>query len=128
MTYAGFKSMLYADVDREDARVVAALDWIREHYTLDSNPNMPNRQSHQGLFYFYHVFAKALRAWGEPTLVDADGEAHDWRAELCDKLIGLQDADGSWVNDADRWYEGNPALVTSYALLAMQAALASAPK
>ncbi|UCG32964.1 MAG: terpene cyclase/mutase family protein [Phycisphaerales bacterium] len=123
MTYAGFKSMLYADVDREDERVKAAYEWIRSYYTLTSNPNMPKAQSKEGLYYYYHVFAKALRAWGEPTLTDAEGMTHDWREELCARLAGLQNRDGSWVNEADRWYESNPALVTSYALLAMQAAL-----
>jgi squalene-hopene/tetraprenyl-beta-curcumene cyclase len=123
MTYAGFKSMLYADVDRKDPRVVAALNWIRKYYTLDSNPNMPHQQSRQGLYYYYHVFAKAMRAWGEPTITDAQGIAHDWRADLFTALLKRQARDGSWVNDADRWYEGNPALVTAYSILAIQASL-----
>jgi hypothetical protein len=36
--------------------VRAALDWIRRHWTLDHNPNMPDARSKEGLFYFYHVF------------------------------------------------------------------------
>jgi squalene-hopene/tetraprenyl-beta-curcumene cyclase len=123
MTYAGFKSMLYAKVDRDDPRVKAAWNWIRGHYRLDSNPNMPGRQSKEGLYYFYHVFAKALQAWGEPLVIDAKGVAHDWRADLADKLTAEQRADGSWVNDADRWMEGNPHLVTAYSVLALQASL-----
>jgi len=123
MTYAGFKSMLYARVDRNDVRVRRALDWIRKHYTLDENPNMPGAQSLEGLFYYYHVFAKALAAWGEPVLIDAAGRRHNWRAELCRKLLALQRADGSWVNTAPRWMEDNPYLVTAYALLAIQTAL-----
>lgn len=70
MTYAGFKSMIYARVGRDDPRVLAALNWIRGHYTLSSNPNMPGAKSRDGLFYYYQVFAKALEAWGEPLLVD----------------------------------------------------------
>ena len=35
------------------------------------------------------------------------------------KLAELQSPDGSWTNPADRWYEGDPTLVTSYALLAL---------
>ncbi len=125
MTYAGFKSMLYADIDRKDVRVVRATDWIRRHYTLDHNPNMPGAQSKQGLYYFYHVFARAMHAWGEETIRDARGVPHRWRAELCRKLISLQRDDGSWVNEEDRWYEGNPNLVTAYAVLALQTALGS---
>ncbi len=123
MTYAGFKSLLYAKVDRNDKRVQAAVDWIRRNYTLDANPNMPNEQSKEGLYYFYHVFARAMDAWGEETVLDGKNAPHHWRAELCEKLIALQREDGSWVNEADRWYEGNPHLVTAYAILALQTAL-----
>ena len=123
MTYAGFKSMLYADVDRQDPRGQAAWDWIRRHYRLDANPNMPLAQSKEGLYYYYHVFARALEAWGEPVVVDGAGVDHDWRAELADHLLAAQHTDGSWANPADRWQEGNPALVTSYAVLALQSIL-----
>lgn len=123
MTYAGFKSMLYANVKRDDPRVKAAWEWIRGHYTLDSNPNMPQAQSREGLFYFYQVCAKALDAWGEETIVDRGGTPHKWREELSAKLCALQKPDGSWTNDADRWMEGNPHLVTAYAVLTLQTAL-----
>ena len=123
MTYAGFKSMLYAEVDRDDVRVQRAMEWIRRHYTLEHNPNMPLAQSKEGLYYYYHVFARALDAWGEERIVDARGKPHPWREELCKKLIALQQPDGSWTNEHDRWYEGNPHLVTAYAILAMQTAL-----
>ncbi len=127
MTYAGFKSMLYAQVDRQDPRVRAAWEWIGRHYTLEANPNMPGSQSEEGLYYYYHTFAKALLAWGEPTVTDAAGVAHDWRAELCEVLLRRQRPDASWVNEADRWYEGSPHLVTAYTVLALQTALGQAP-
>lgn len=123
MTYAGFKSMLYAKVSRDDPRVTAAWGWIRGHYTLESNPNMPDDKAVQGLFYYYHVFAKALAAWGEPAVVDLAGKKHDWRADLCEQLIRRQGVDGSWINTADRWQEDNACLVTAYCLLALDAAL-----
>ncbi|MCO6436221.1 MAG: terpene cyclase/mutase family protein [Phycisphaerae bacterium] len=123
MTYAGFKSMLYADLKRDDPRVVSAFDWIRRYYTLDQNPNMPEPQAHEGLYYFYHTFARALQAWGQEVITDGRGIPHPWRAELCEKLFSLQRPDGSWLNEEDRWYEGNPALVTAYSILAMQTAL-----
>ena len=58
MTYAGFKSYLYADLKPDDPRVSAAYDWIRANYTLDENPGMGGN----GLYYYYHTFAKALDA------------------------------------------------------------------
>ncbi len=123
MTYAGFKSLLYAKVDRNDPRIKAAVEWIGRHFTLDENPNMPGKQSREGLFYYYYVFARALRVWGEDVIVDGSGVPHRWREELARKLISLQRDDGSWVNEADRWFEGNPHLVTAYAVLALQTAL-----
>ena len=124
MTYAGFKSLLYADVDRNDVRVQRALEWIRRHYTLDQNPNMPSSRSQEGLYYYYHVFARAMATWGEERIVDSRGKVHHWRDDICAKLIALQRPDGSWFNESDRWYEGNMHLVTAYAMLALQTALA----
>ena len=115
MTYAGLKSFLYAGIDKDDLRVRAALDWISRHYDLTSNPGV----GQQGLFYYYHVFAKALDAYGEDLIVDADGQQHDWRSDLLVQLSDKQQPDGAWTNPADRWYEGDPNLVTSYSLLAL---------
>jgi squalene-hopene/tetraprenyl-beta-curcumene cyclase len=123
MTYSGFKSLLYAGLTRKDPRVRQAWEWIRRYYTLDENPNMPGAQSKEGLYYFFHVFARALDTWGEPVLVDAKGTRHDWRADLVKRLLELQRPDGSWVNGADRWQEGNAYLVTAYSVLSLQAAL-----
>ncbi len=123
ITYAAFKSMLYAGLSRDDPRVQATVDWLRRHWTLEYNPNMPERQSREGIFYYYHVFGRAMAAWGEPTIKDAAGTEHDWRHELVEQLARQQQSDGSWVNsDADRWMEGNPALATAYAMLGLQAA------
>lgn len=115
MTYAGLKSFLYAGVKADDLRVQAARDWIRRHYSVDSNPGMDQ----QGLYYYYHVFAKALDANGERLVPDAEGNLHNWRADLVEALAQRQQPDGSWVNPTDRWYEGDPNLVTAYSLLAL---------
>jgi squalene-hopene/tetraprenyl-beta-curcumene cyclase len=52
-------------------------------------------------------------------LVDSEGVAHDWRAELIQELARRQLKDGSWINENDRWLEGDPNLVSAYALLAL---------
>lgn len=119
MTYAGLKSFIYAHVDRDDPRVQAALRWIRNHYTLDENPGMGN----QGLYYYYHTFAKALDAYGEEVIIDADGREHPWRSELAQKLLSLQRPDGSWKNVHPRWWESNPVLATAYSVLALEICL-----
>jgi squalene-hopene/tetraprenyl-beta-curcumene cyclase len=115
MTYAGFKSLIYAGLTADDPRVQAALGYIKKNYTVDENPGM----GQIGLYYYYQAFAKALAAWGRPTLTDAKDQVHDWRAELRAALARRQNADGSWVNRADRFMEGDPNLVTSYGLLAL---------
>lgn len=123
MTYAGFKSMLYADVSRDDPRLKACLKWIQNHYTIDSNPNMPENQTQEGLYYYFHVFSKALATYGEDTITDARGEKHIWRKDLCDKLVSLQQSDGHWINDSTRWLEGDANYVTAMAILSLQTAL-----
>jgi squalene-hopene/tetraprenyl-beta-curcumene cyclase len=115
MTYAGLKSMIYAGVSPDDPRVKSAYKWIQQHYTLDENPGMADN----GLYYYYHTFAKALATIGAHKIIDADGNEHDWRKELAEKLASLQKDDGSWVNSNVRWLEGDPNLVTAYALLAL---------
>jgi squalene-hopene/tetraprenyl-beta-curcumene cyclase len=72
-----------------------------------------------GLYYFYHTASKALSVLGEPTFTDAEGTKHDWRDELSSAILARQRADGSWANANERWLEGEPVLVTSYALLAL---------
>lgn len=115
MTYAGLKSMIYAGVKKDDPRVKAALTWITMHYSLRDNPGMGK----QGLFYYYHTFAKTLSVLDLDELKDADGKSHNWRAELVATLAKQQKTNGSWINEADRWYEGDPNLVTAYGLLAL---------
>jgi squalene-hopene/tetraprenyl-beta-curcumene cyclase len=72
-----------------------------------------------GLYYYYHTFAKALDAMGVDEIEDAKGVKHDWRRELAGELAQRQQANGSWVNKDTKWFEGDPNLVTAYALLAI---------
>ena len=116
MSYAGLKSFIYADVKKEDPRVVAVINWLKRNYTLDENPGL----GQQGLYYYYNMFAKSLTALGEDTFTDIAGKTHDWRYELLNKLVTLQKADGYWQNDNNRWWENDPVLVTCYSLLSIE--------
>ncbi|MCA9266438.1 MAG: hypothetical protein KDA60_21410, partial [Planctomycetales bacterium] len=93
----------------------AALGWLQKNYDLESNPGMGTA----GLYYYYHTFAKALDAVGKDVFIDADGSEHYWRHELIAELESRQNDQGAWVNENTRWLEGDPNLVTSYALLAL---------
>jgi len=117
MTHAGLISLLFAGVDREDPRIQGAYDWIRETCTLERNPGAVGKQ---GLYYYYNAFAKSMAAFGEVELVDSQGLKHNWRNDLANKLISLQDKNGSWVNsDSPRWWEGNRDLVTAWSVIAL---------
>lgn len=124
MTYAGFKSYVYAKLPKDDIRVKAAYDWIRRNYTLDENPGAGT----QGQYYYYVTFARALDALGEPAVhtLTADGrpgETRAWAADLIRKLAAMQNEDGSFRSVNSRWMENNPVLITAYAVIAIGHAL-----
>jgi len=119
MTYAGYLSYVYARLSTDDPRVKGAEKWMQNNYTLEENPAF----GQQGLFYFYQTFALALDARGDRIFPLADGRKLDWSRELSAKLISLQKPDGTWINTADRWYESDPVICTSYSLRALGRAL-----
>lgn len=133
VTYAGFKSLIYANLDREDPRMIAAMDWISKQYALDRNPGMPEEQKLQGLFYYYLAKARALNAYGSSTIKvqrpekDAQGESiiesRDWANDLIDTIVSQQNEQGWWANTESRWMESQPVLVTAYSVIALQNAI-----
>lgn len=116
ISYGGMLSYIYANLKRDDPRAVAVFDWLRQNYTLDENPGM----GPQGLYYYLHTMTKALTIYGVNELELRDGRKIDWRKEVAMRLINLQQRDGSWANDNGRWWEKDPALVTSYAVLSLE--------
>ena len=119
MTYAGLLALIYADVGADDPRVQSAKDWAARHWSLDENPGM----GQEGLYYFFNVLTKSLKAADVDPLARPDGTAVAWREDLVRKLVALQKPDGFWVNENNRWWEADPNLVTAYVLLALSAAL-----
>ncbi len=141
MTYSGFKSLLFAQLDREDPRVQSAYEWIRRNYTLRENPQMGD----EGLYYYFVSFARAMDAFGQQyitplvpvgstTIVVNDqtaagegsyteGRTSDWQNDLVARLAELQNPDGSFKSVNSRWMENNPVLITAYSLIALQNAV-----
>ena len=121
ITYSGLEAMIFAQFSRDDPRVVSAIDYARRHWTLDENPGM----GQQGVYYYYTIMARAL------SLLDVDelpaavegAPAVKWREELVDRVLSLQREDGSWANSNNRFWEGDPVLSTSYAILTLEYAL-----
>ena len=73
----------------------------------------------QGLYYYFHTFGKTMDVISDDEFTDANGATHLWKVEILDRLAHLQQPNGSWINPADRWYEGDPNLVTAYSLMAL---------
>jgi len=124
MTYAGLKSMIYAGLSHDDPRVKAAWDWISKNFTVDENPGMSAlgpENAQGGLYYYFYTMQRALAAYGQPIIVDPQGNRHDWRLALIDKLAKLQRADGSFVGQR-KWMEDNPVLVTAYTVMVLEGA------
>ncbi|MCB1231004.1 MAG: cycloartenol synthase [Verrucomicrobiae bacterium] len=117
MTYAGLLSFVYAEMSEDDPRVVAAREWLKANYSVKENPGMEA----QGLFYYYHTMSKALATSRTGKLELEGGKLVDWHQDLAVALFDRQQSDGSWVNEeSKRWMEDDPALVTAYALLALE--------
>ena len=116
MSYGGLLSFIYAQLSQKDPRVVAVKDWHRSNYTLEENPGM----GQQGYFYYLYLLTKALTAAGEDRIPLANGTEVVWRDEVARRLLELQRPDGAWVNPEPRWWEADPVLVTSYAVMALE--------
>ena len=116
MTYAGLKSMVYARLQPNDPRVVAAWGWISRNWSVSENPGL----GQQGLYYYYLTMSRALQALSTQKITEPDGRAHDWRVELTQQLLKVQHGDGSWLNENGRWMEQIPDLATAYAVIAIE--------
>tara|TARA_R110002096_G_scaffold42144_19_gene113801 strand:+ start:4299 stop:5465 length:1167 start_codon:yes stop_codon:yes gene_type:complete len=117
MSYAGLLSFVYAEMSPTDPRVQAVEEWLAKNYSIAENPGM----GAQGLYYYYHTMAKALTITGKGELKLNDGSNVDWKEQLALKLFDTHQPDGSWINEgSSRWWEDDPILVTSYALLALE--------
>lgn len=114
MTYAGFKSLIYAGLSQNDPRTAAAKTWIEQNYTVDENPGMGS----DGYYYYLVAFSKALDAAEMDTVA-----GRNWRSDLVAKLTSLQNDDGSFRPIDDRWMETDPELITAYSMIALQHAL-----
>lgn len=118
-TYAGIMSYIWSNVKKDDRRVKDVMRWVKDHYTVDENPGIGQKT----VYYYYMVFAKALQAIGEPVIVDAKGVSHNWREDLAAKLIALQQPEGFWVNTVPDEMQDNKVLVTTFTMMAIEAAL-----
>lgn len=112
MTGAGIWGLLLSGVPKADERVVAAMNWVKNHYTWDNNPGIGWWRP----YYYYLSMSKALTMYGEPVI-----DGYDWYQELYNKIVGMQidagSGQGYWSTSAEDY---NPDLTTAYAILSLQ--------
>lgn len=119
VSYAGLLSYTYANLTKSDPQVQAVLKWVRDNYTVDENPGLGQKT----VYYYYMVFAKALKAIGDTFITDAQGRQHNWRDDLGKKLISLQHQEGYWVNSVPDEMQDNKVVVTAFTMSAIEAIL-----
>jgi hypothetical protein len=126
-SYDDLLPFVYFDLTPEQQIAMRARAALHAYYTPDRNPDLTKRYGAagfmpgtQGLFYYYFVVAKTLSVYGERTLVTADGLDHDWADEVATRLVRAQHDGGEWVNTDAGWWENEPVLATSYALLTLK--------
>ena len=126
MSYALLKCYLLCDLDVKNPRVQAVVDWMSKNWDLTKNPGLEHLDEpaadQMGLYYYYFTIARTLGI-AESKGMTLGGTLAKWRQDLCAALVERQRENGVWVNDQTRWYEGNPALVTAYALMALNECL-----
>jgi squalene-hopene/tetraprenyl-beta-curcumene cyclase len=122
MTFAGLKSLIFTGAKKDDPRVQAAWQWIRANYGFDDHPGLGTVT----YYYYLQTAATALDAYGEPLVPDPKGRGRNWAADLTARLVSLQRPDGSWINDNPKYWEGNPILATTRAVVALNHALHAA--
>ncbi len=125
--YEDVLPLVFEPLRPNEPRLQKARDAIERYYTLDRNPDLTKRYGPlgffpgtQGLYYYYLVLARTLGAFESPIVPTPRGPRTDWVRELTEKLLSLQEPQGLWQNKDPRWWESEPVLVTSYALLALR--------
>jgi len=131
-TYDDLLPLVYVELAPNQQLAMRVRAALGAYYTPERNPDLTKRYGaagfapgSQGLYFYYYVAAKALTVFGEHELVTADGQRHAWAHELALRLVRSQRDDGAWVNTDTAWWESEPVLASSYALLTLKLCRAS---
>lgn len=125
-TYEDLLPYVYLEVAPQEQLAQRALSALRASFTVERNPDLTRRYGpagfpgNQGLYYYFLIAAKTLDVHGLATLEVAGSGRREAARELAARLERLQSDDGSWRNPDGRWWEDEPVLTTSYAVLALK--------
>lgn len=121
-TCDGLLSLLALGFSKEDPRVQAALNWVRQNFTVERNPGIqPGTigEFDKGVFYYYLFSLASVLDRFEMIELETEKGKIAWANEIAEKLISLQRVDGGWVNPVGSMREDEPIVATSFALLAL---------
>jgi hypothetical protein len=121
-TADGLRALLRCGLAPEHPRVVAARQWLEQHFSATSNPGVfePLREDERDSTYYYYAWsvAHAFRALGLRKLRN-EGHDVDWAAILSEELLRRQRSDGTWANKFTAAKEDDPLIATSFATAAL---------
>ncbi|UCC93745.1 MAG: hypothetical protein JSW25_03515, partial [Thermoplasmata archaeon] len=82
----------------------------------------------KGLYYYLWTQTRALAISGQDWVVDGSGKLHDWRSDMANLFMDLQQPNGQFPgNPQVGWREEEPEIAGIYSIIAMQAAYMTAP-
>jgi hypothetical protein len=116
-TCDGLLALLALGRGPDDARVQAALTRLKANHRADLNPNVAVERE---------MFARAMRFYyraGAAQVFKRLGGPPGWQEGLISALIAEQGEDGLWRNELALQKESEPIIASSFALLALSAAL-----
>ena len=114
-----------ARLEVEDLRARAGLLWLASRFRLEENPGFPPEAvgwKRAMLLYYQAALADALHQAGVWRVVEFDGSAHVWAAELVRTLKNMHLRAGEFRGESALMKENSPVLAASFALLSLSAA------
>lgn len=114
-TADGLRVLLRCHLSKQDPRVIAARDWLFEHFDPEHNPGTFNegREVLRDAYYFYYAASVA------DTFALLGQGPDNWSADLATALLQKQREDGSFANPFTDGKEDDPLIATPFALRAM---------
>ncbi len=115
LTADGLRALLRCGLAPDDARVVAARDWLIRHFDPASNPGVfePAREIERDASYYYWCWSVSH------AFTALEDGPPDWSRALAEELLTRQRPDGSWANHLTMVKEDDPLIATSFAVAAL---------
>jgi squalene-hopene/tetraprenyl-beta-curcumene cyclase len=121
MTVDGLRCLLAAGLPADHPRVVAARNWLVDHFTVEHNPGSFDSPALQDAFYYYycwgfaHAFLHLDVRWLKTPGGGCQAAPVDWPTVLAEAMLRRQGSDGTWANEFGEAKENDPLVATPMA-------------